>query len=136
MTALLLTSLLPPAGQAAPDFPALMDRLDSIRADAGVAGLVLVVADADGLVFAQGRGVEDWDSGKPMTPDSLIRIGSVTKAFTGLALAVGVVFWVFSSIKFQADMGILLTFMFLWNMIGALWLLPALARFLLKPAKA
>ncbi|MBZ2188071.1 MMPL family transporter [Alcanivorax sp. JB21] len=54
-------------------------------------------------------------------------------AFTGLALAVGVVFWVFSSIKFQADMGILLTFMFLWNMIGALWLLPALARFLLKP---
>ena len=56
-------------------------------------------------------------------------------AFTGLALAVGVVFWVFSSIKFQADMGILLTFMFLWNMIGALWLLPALARFLLKPAR-
>lgn len=54
-------------------------------------------------------------------------------AFTGLALAVGVIFWSFSSIKFQADMGILLTFMFLWNMIGALWLLPALARFLLKP---
>jgi predicted RND superfamily exporter protein len=53
-------------------------------------------------------------------------------AFTGLALAVGVVLWVFSSIKFQADMGILLTFMFLWNMIGALWLLPALARFVLK----
>ena len=53
-------------------------------------------------------------------------------AFTGMALALGVVLWVFSSIKFQADMGILLTFMFLWNMIGALWLLPALARFLLK----
>lgn len=57
-------------------------------------------------------------------------------AFTGITLAVGVIFWVFSSIKFQADMGILLTFMFLWNMIGALWLLPALARFLLKPAPA
>ncbi|MGB2246493.1 MAG: efflux RND transporter permease subunit [Alcanivorax sediminis] len=55
-------------------------------------------------------------------------------AFTGITLAVGVIFWVFSSIKFQADMGILLTFMFLWNMIGALWLLPALGRFLLKPA--
>ena len=54
-------------------------------------------------------------------------------AFTGITLAVGVIFWGFSSIKFQADMGILLTFMFLWNMIGALWLLPALARFLLKP---
>jgi predicted RND superfamily exporter protein len=44
-----------------------------------------------------------------------------------------VVLWVFSSIKFQADMGILLTFMFLWNMVGALWLLPSLAAFLLKP---
>ncbi|MFN3714201.1 MAG: efflux RND transporter permease subunit [Alcanivoracaceae bacterium] len=57
-------------------------------------------------------------------------------AFTGLTLALGVIFWIFSSIKFQADMGILLTFMFLWNMIGALWLLPALARFLLKPDAA
>jgi len=57
-------------------------------------------------------------------------------AFTGITLAVGVIFWVFSSIKFQADMGILLTFMFLWNMIGALWLLPALGRFLLKPNAA
>ncbi|MEH6577277.1 MAG: MMPL family transporter [Amphritea sp.] len=48
-------------------------------------------------------------------------------AFTGLTLAIGVVLWVFSPIKFQADMGILLTFMFLWNMLGALILLPALA---------
>ncbi len=36
-----------------------------------------------------------------------------------------------SPIKFQADMGILLTFMFLWNMIGALVLIPALSYFLL-----
>jgi hypothetical protein len=40
----------------------------------------------------------------------------------------------FSSIKFQADMGILLAFMFLWNMAGALVLLPALAHFLLPQA--
>ncbi len=33
-------------------------------------------------------------------------------------------------------MGILLAFMFLWNMIGALVLLPALAHFLLKPSVA
>jgi len=25
--------------------------------------------------------------------------------------------------------------MFLWNMVGAIWLLPALARFLIKPEK-
>ncbi len=53
-------------------------------------------------------------------------------AFTGVTLAVGVGTWFFSSIKFQADMGLLLTFMFLWNMVGALVLLPALARFLIK----
>jgi predicted RND superfamily exporter protein len=53
-------------------------------------------------------------------------------ALVGVMLAVGVVTWVFSPIKFQADMGILLTFMFLWNMLGALVLIPALSHFLLR----
>ena len=48
-------------------------------------------------------------------------------AFTGMTLAIGVATWVFSPIKFQADMGILLTFMFVWNMLGALTLIPAIA---------
>jgi len=56
-------------------------------------------------------------------------------ALTGVALAIGVATWAFSPVKFQADMGILLVFMFLWNMVGALWLLPALAHFLVNPAK-
>ncbi|WP_310568322.1 efflux RND transporter permease subunit [Hydrogenophaga sp.] len=55
---------------------------------------------------------------------------------TGITLAVGVITWVASPIKFQADMGLLLAFMFLWNMLGALVLLPALAHFLLKPRTA
>ena len=46
--------------------------------------------------------------------------------FTGITLAVGVITWIFSPLKFQADMGILLTFMFLLNMLGAIFLLPAL----------
>ena len=50
---------------------------------------------------------------------------------TGFTLAAGVVTWVFAPIKFQADMGLLLAFMFLLNMLGALILLPALAYFLL-----
>lgn len=55
-------------------------------------------------------------------------------AFTGLTLAIGVATWILSPIKFQADMGILLTFMFLWNMLGALILIPSLARlFNVKP---
>lgn len=56
-------------------------------------------------------------------------------AFTGIALGAGVITWIVSPIKFQADMGMLLTFMFLWNMVGALWLLPGLAYFLVKPEK-
>lgn len=56
-------------------------------------------------------------------------------AFTGITLAIGVGTWIWSPIKFQADMGKLLTFMFIWNMVGALWLLPALAQFLVKPEK-
>lgn len=55
--------------------------------------------------------------------------------FTGVCLAIGVATWMFSAIKFQADMGLMLTFMFLWNMFGAIWLLPALARFLIKPER-
>ncbi|MDX9787273.1 MAG: MMPL family transporter [Desulfobacterales bacterium] len=53
-------------------------------------------------------------------------------SFTGITLAIGVATWAFSPIKFQADMGFLLTFMFLWNMVGAMVLLPALARYLIK----
>ncbi|MDD2736297.1 MAG: MMPL family transporter [Desulfuromonadaceae bacterium] len=54
----------------------------------------------------------------------------------GVTLAAGVVTWAFSPIKFQADMGILLTFMFIWNMLGALILIPALSHFLLIRVKA
>lgn len=48
--------------------------------------------------------------------------------FTGLTLAIGVSTWVFSDLKFQADMGLLLAFMFLVNMVGAIIVLPAMAR--------
>ena len=54
-------------------------------------------------------------------------------ALIGVTLAAGVITWAVSPIKFQADMGILLTFMFIWNMFGALILMPALATFLVKP---
>jgi len=49
-----------------------------------------------------------------------------------VTMAIGVGTWVFSALKFQADMGLLLAFMFLVNMLGAVFLLPALAAMLLK----
>ena len=57
-------------------------------------------------------------------------------ALIGLTMAAGVITWAWSPIKFQADMGILLTFMFLWNMLGALILIPALSHFLLNPKQS
>ncbi|GAA0345184.1 MMPL family transporter [Bowmanella denitrificans] len=58
--------------------------------------------------------------------DALKERGSAV-LFTGITLAIGVSTWVFSSLKFQMDMGILLTFMFVVNMLGAVVVLPALA---------
>jgi len=56
-------------------------------------------------------------------------------ALVGVTLAAGVVCWAWSPIKFQADMGILLTFMFTLNMVGALVLIPALSHFLLRDTR-
>lgn len=61
---------------------------------------------------------------------SLDFVGRIV-ALIGLTMAAGVLPWIWSPIKFQADMGILLAFMFLWNMLGALILIPALSHFLL-----
>ncbi len=46
--------------------------------------------------------------------------------FTAITMAIGVGTWTLSALKFQADMGLLLAFMFLVNMLGAICLLPAL----------
>ena len=52
---------------------------------------------------------------------------------TGLTLAAGVATWIVAPLKFQADMGTVLTFMFLVNMVGAVVLLPALGAWLVRP---
>jgi len=62
-----------------------------------------------------------------------LRVTGASVIFTGITLAIGVVTWVFSPLKFQADVGILLTFLFLVNMLGAILLLPALAAWLVRP---
>ncbi len=68
-------------------------------------------------------------------PQAYLRTLAITGngvVFTGMTLAIGVATWIFSPLKFQADMGILLTFMFLVNMLGAILLLPAFATWLLR----
>ena len=124
--------------------------LTSVLAEALMVGLGMGVKVATLPVIALGVGIgidyalyilsvtlNQMREGKSLSEAyyrSLLFTGKVVM-LTGVTLAIGVVTWVASPIKFQADMGLLLAFMFLWNMLGALILLPALAYFLLKPAK-
>ncbi|MCC6172597.1 MAG: MMPL family transporter [Gammaproteobacteria bacterium] len=66
--------------------------------------------------------------------EKTMRVTGASIIFTGITLAIGVVTWIFSPLQFQADIGKLLTFMFLVNMVGAIVLLPALATWLVRPA--
>ncbi|MBD7977990.1 MULTISPECIES: MMPL family transporter [Pseudomonas] len=121
--------------------------LTSILAEALMVGLGMGVKVATLPVIALGVGIGvdyalyilsvmlvQLKSGQPLSVAyyrSLIFTGKVVM-LTGVTLSLGVATWVLSPIKFQADMGILLAFMFLWNMLGALILVPALSHFLLK----
>jgi hypothetical protein len=64
--------------------------------------------------------------------EKTMRVTGASIIFTGITLAIGVVTWVFSPLKFQADIGVMLTFMFFVNMLGAVILLPALAAIFYK----
>lgn len=57
---------------------------------------------------------------------SILEVGMAT-IFTAITLAIGVATWAFSELKFQADMGKLLAFMFMVNLIMAMTALPAFA---------
>lgn len=50
--------------------------------------------------------------------------------FTATTMSVGVGTWIFSALKLQANMGLLLTFMFFINMLGAVFLLPSILAWL------
>lgn len=61
---------------------------------------------------------------------SALKQRGTASVFTAVTMTISVLTWMFSALKFQADMGLLLAFMFLVNMFGAILLLPALAAFL------
>ena len=120
--------------------------LTSILCEALMAALGIGVKVATLPVIALGVGIgvdyalyllsvqlAEQRAGKPLAEAyrTAVRFTGKVVALVGVTLAAGVVTWAFSPIKFQADMGILLTFMFLWNMLGALILIPALSSFLL-----
>ena len=84
-------------------------------------------------IFARMR--ESLQQGKSVSESYFIALKTTGIAifYTALTLAVGMAMWIFSDLKFQADMGTMLTFMFVVNMIAAIVFLPALCRWLLRP---
>src|SRR5450830_203625 len=105
----------------------------------------LTVATLPVMVLAVGIGVDyafyiynrlqlHLSHGQPIVKaleHSILEVGTAT-IFTAITLAVGVATWSFSELKFQADMGKLLAFMFMVNLVMAMTALPALAVWLEK----
>ena len=101
-------------------------------------------------VISVGMGIPDFalyllavQLARQRAGDTLAQAYGRSLRFTGRAvvlvsvmLSAGVVTWAWSPIKLQADMGVLLTFMFLGNMVAALVLVPALSHFLLNDGRA
>jgi uncharacterized protein len=91
----------------------------------------------DYAIYIYARMREAMLSGKTLSESYFIALKTTGIAifYTALTLAVGVAMWIFSELKFQADMGLMLTFMFVVNMFAALIFLPALCRWLLRPGE-
>jgi serine-type D-Ala-D-Ala carboxypeptidase/endopeptidase len=77
------------AAESTPD-PATLEKIDQIFADyaldSHVPGLVYGIVADGRLVYVKGLGVQDLDSKRPVTADTLFRIASMTKAFTALTI--------------------------------------------------
>ncbi|MFT4038146.1 MAG: serine hydrolase domain-containing protein [Thermomicrobiales bacterium] len=56
-------------------------------AELGVPGVAVGVVQGDEVAFLQGFGVREQGQAEPVTPDTLLRIGSVTKSFSSLLSA-------------------------------------------------
>jgi CubicO group peptidase (beta-lactamase class C family) len=87
LAAVLLTVISAPVAMASPtSFEQLIAELDSLRAEYGVAGFALTVLSGEHGLQTGSGGVADRDTGRPVTPDTLFRIGSITKTFNALAV--------------------------------------------------
>jgi len=105
-----------------------------------VQGIGLTVATLPVMVLAAGIGVDyalyiysrlqkhlARGSSMQQALDASLREVGIATIFTAITLAIGVATWIFSPLKFQADMGRLLAFMFLVNLVMAMTSLPALS---------
>ncbi|HYP52333.1 MAG TPA: serine hydrolase domain-containing protein [Pyrinomonadaceae bacterium] len=81
----------PAAAQAdlAARLAAVEKAVEEKRAELGVPGVALVIVKDDRVVYMKGLGVKDLEKKLPVTPDTLFAIGSSSKAFTAMTVALG-----------------------------------------------
>lgn len=91
----------------------------------------------DYAIYIFARMAEAMGQGRTLSGSyfAALKTTGIAIFYTALTLALGVGMWVFSALKFQADMGVMLTFMFVVNMIAAIIFLPALCRWVLRPGE-
>ena len=81
-----LASAQSPLAQDTATLAAVDRAMEAYRLDAHIPGMVYGIVHGGRLVHAKGLGVQDIETRRPVTPDTLFRIASMTKAFTALTL--------------------------------------------------
>ena len=76
----------PVCAQDAAPFAEIDRTMENYRLDAHIPGMVWGIVEAGRLVHVRGAGVQDVETKRPVTADTLFRIASMTKAFTALSI--------------------------------------------------
>lgn len=84
---LLAVPMAVPAASEEPRLPGIGVAMQEMVAAREIAGAVTVVADHGGIAHLESTGLADIASGRPMTPDTLVWIASMTKPVTSAAVA-------------------------------------------------
>ncbi|MFN9309499.1 serine hydrolase domain-containing protein, partial [Gemmatimonas sp.] len=88
LTAALLLLPAPGQAQSAPAWAPVLDSVvNAALATSRAPGATVAVVHNGRLVYARGYGLANVETRQPMTADMLLRVGSVTKMFTGATLA-------------------------------------------------
>src|SRR5438105_4725610 len=68
---------------------AIEKAIDERRQKLGIPGLSLVIVRDDRVIYMKGLGYRDFERKIPVMPDTLFAIGSSSKAFTAMLVAMG-----------------------------------------------
>src|SRR5215472_12004711 len=72
--------------QSSPDFTELDKVVAAELKEISAPGAAIAIVSGDRVIYAKGFGVSSVETGAPVTPDMLFRLGSTTKMFTAAAL--------------------------------------------------